>query len=129
MKKIWFFYFLLFLLLSCSNKSEYSLLGKWKMIEWDGEPPVFDIYYKFYYNGEYTDSRSEGGIWNYEYYAPDSLILYHHGFYGERYKILKNSNDTLIMQMKESVFYGAENGEDFEAVNTEDQPVFTFIRM
>lgn len=31
--------------------------------------------------------------------------------------------------MKESVFYGAENGEDFEAVNTEDQPVFTFIRM
>lgn len=61
-------------------------MGKWKMIEWDGEPSVFDIYYKFYYNGEYTDYRSEEGIWNYEYYAPDYLILYHHGFYGEDIK-------------------------------------------
>ena len=88
MKKL--IYFLgIFILMSCSNKSEYPLLGEWKMIEWDGEPPVFDIIYKFYYNGEYSDSRSEGRIWNYEYYAPDSLILYHHGFYGERYKILK----------------------------------------
>ena len=32
------------------------------------------------------------------------------------------------MQMKESVFYGAENGEDLEVVNTEEQTIFVFIR-
>lgn len=115
-------------LFSCNNKK--GLLGEWKMIEWEGMgiPQSYDIIYTFYYNGEYTDSRSEGAIWNYEYYEPDSLILYHHGFYGERYKIQKNSNDTLIMQMKEYVFYGEENVEDFEGVSAEEKPIFIFLR-
>lgn len=119
-----------FISVECSNVNKCPLKGKWKMIEWEGMgmPKSYDIIYTFKSNGEYTDSRSDTFIWNYEYYSPDSLILYHHGFYGERYKILKNTNDTLIMQMKESVFYGTEKGEDFEAVRTEEQPIFVFLR-
>lgn len=113
--------------LSCSRKDN-SIQGEWKMINWNGEIPSLDIVLKFYSTGEYIDSRSEGGIWNYEYYEPDSLILYHHGYEGERYRILQNANDTLVIQLKEFVVYLVDHGEDIEDVINEDEPIFTFVR-
>ena len=114
---------------ACSNpKSELPIYGEWQMIDWDGEKPTLDIYMKFQRNGEYYDSRSEDAIWNYEYIAPDSLILFHHGFYEERYKILKVVNDTLIIRMSEYLFHTEENGKAVSSSYNDGNPVFIYIR-
>lgn len=102
------------LLSACSTpQSDAPLYGEWQMIDWNGEgKPMLDISLKFQANGEYQDSRSDDAIWNYEYFEPDSLILYHHSFYEERYKILSLSNDTLIIALKESKFHAEEKGKE-----------------
>lgn len=103
-------------LLACSNsKSKLPIYGEWQMIDWNGEKPALDIYLNFKQNGEYYDSRSEDATWNYKYIAPDSLILFHHGCYEERYKILKVANDTLIIRMSESIFHTEDNGKEVAA--------------
>lgn len=105
---------LMVLLSACSNpKSASPLYGEWQMIDWNGEgKPSLDISLIFKNNGEYQDSRSEDAIWNYEFFEPDSMILYHHGFYEERYKILSLSNDSLIILLKESKFHAEEKSEN-----------------
>lgn len=114
---------------ACSNhKSELPLYGEWQMIDWNGEEPALDISLNFLQNGEYYDSRSEDAVWNYEYIAPDSLILFHHGFYEERYKILKAVNDTLIIRMSEYLFHTEENGKAVSSSYNDGNPVFIFIR-
>lgn len=81
-------------LCSCISH-ESPLYGEWQMIDWNGEgKPALDISLTFKNYGEYQDSWSEDTIWNYEYFEPDSLILYHHGLYEERHKILTLTNDT-----------------------------------
>lgn len=100
------------------------------MVDWNGEgKPSLDISLDFNNNGEYTDSRSEDAIWNYRCVEPDSLILYHHGLYEERYKILTLSTDSLIIELSESLFYTEDNGKEVatEYGNGELQ-TFKFIR-
>lgn len=117
-------------LLACSNsKSKLPIYGEWQMIDWNGEKPALDIYLNFKQNGEYYDSRSEDATWNYKYIAPDSLILFHHGCYEERYKILKVANDTLIIRMSESIFHTEDNGKEVAAsYGDNNNERFIFIR-
>lgn len=120
--------FLCLFLSACSN-TQSPLYGEWQMIDWNGDKPSIDIYYYFKHNGEYTDSRSDEAIWNYKYIEPDSLILYHHGAYEERYKILTLSGDSLIMELYESLLHTEDNGKEVatEYINGESQ-IFKFIR-
>lgn len=115
-------------LLACSLDGT-TLYGEWQMIDWNGEKPLSDIYYNFSGNGEYTDSRSDDAIWNYRYIEPDSMILYHHGAYEERYKIVALTSDSLIMELSESLFHANDDGKE---VATEygngDSQTFKFIR-
>lgn len=99
------------------------------MIDWNGEKPLSDISYYFNENGEYTDSRSDDAIWNYKYIEPDSLVLYHHGAYEERYKIVALTSDSLIMELSESLFHAEDDGKEvaIEYSNGESQ-TFKFIR-
>lgn len=123
---------LIVLLSACSNpKSASPLYGEWQMIDWNGEgKPSLDISLIFKNNGEYQDSRSEDAIWNYEYIKPDSLILFHHGLYEERYKILSLSNDTLVLRLSESIIHAEENGNEIDD-NYGDctSSQYTFIRI
>lgn len=121
---------LILLLSGCSNSQlEIPLYGKWMMIDWNGEKPLSDISYYFNENGEYTDSRSDDAIWNYKYIEPDSLVLYHHGAYEERYKIVALTSDSLIMELSESLFHAEDDGKEvaIEYSNGESQ-TFKFIR-
>lgn len=115
---------------ACSNsKSKLPIYGEWQMIDWNGEEPALDISLNFKQNGEYYDSRSEDATWNYRYIAPDSLILFHHGCYEERYKILKVANDTLIIRMSESIFHTEDNGKEVAAsYDDNNNERFIFIR-
>lgn len=99
------------------------------MIDWNGDKPSVDIFYNFKHNGEYTDSRSDDAIWNYKYIEPDSLVLYHHGAYEERYKIVALTSDSLIMGLSESLFHAEDDGTEvaIEYSNGESQ-TFKFIR-
>lgn len=121
--------FLCLFLSACSNTQSPLLYGEWQMIDWNGDKPLIDIYYYFKYNGEYTDSRSDDITWNYQYLEPDSLILYHHGAYEERYKILTLSGDSLIIELYESLLHTEDNGKEVttEYINSESQ-IFKFIR-
>lgn len=105
---------LIVLLSACSNpKPDTPLYGEWQMIDWNGEgKPALDISLTFKNNKEYQDSRSEDAIWNYEYFDPDSLILYHHGLYEERYKILSLSNDMLVLRLSESKIHAEDNSKE-----------------
>ncbi len=99
------------------------------MIDWNGEKPSLDISYNFKDNGEYTDSRSDDAIWNYKYIEPDSLILYHHGAYEEKYKILTLSSDSLIMELTESLFHTEDNGKEVVTEYSDgESQTFKFIR-
>ena len=100
------------------------------MIDWNGDgKPELDISLNFNSNDEYTDSRSDDAIWNYKYIEPNSLILYHHGTYEKRYKILTLSGDSLIMELYESLLHTEDNGKEVatEYGNGESQ-TFKFIR-
>lgn len=116
---------------ACSNsKSELPIYGEWQMIDWNGEgKPMLNISLSFKQNGEYYDSRSEDATWNYRYITPDSLILFHHGCYEERYKILKVTNDVLIIRMSESIFHTEDSGTETSSNYGENNNLlFTFIR-
>lgn len=119
------------ILSACSNsKLKLPIQGEWQMIDWNGEgKPLLNISLNFQQNGEYYDSRSEDAIWNYEYFSPDSLILFHHGFYEERYRILNVTSDTLVIRQSESIFHTEENGIEVASRYDDDtHPQFIFIR-
>lgn len=132
------FMLICFILLACSKtkqedrsiKTIPSLYGKWQMIDWNGVgKPELDIYIDFKSNGTYTDSRSEDVVWDYRYIEPDSVILYHHGAYEEKYKILTLSNDSLIIELSNYIFHAVHNGEEVAHEDKDcESEVFKFIR-
>lgn len=110
-----------------NHKPESVLYGEWEMKEstdyYGGHTLTFD------WNGEYCDSNTENEVWNYQYIEPDSLILYHHAFYEERYKIIKLTQDTLMIKLSESIFHAVDNGEEIEAqYGNGSMPIYTYIR-
>lgn len=84
----------------------------------------------FDWNGEYYDSNTGHEVWNYKYIEPDSLILYHHVLYEERYKILNLTEDTLTVRLSENIFHAVDNGEEIEAQYGDgSKPIYTYIRI
>ena len=64
-----------------------------------------------------------------KYIEPDSLILYHHGAYEERYKILTLSGDSLIMELYESWLHTEDNCKEVATeYNNFESQIFKFIR-
>lgn len=91
--------------------------------------PFSNVRCTFDWNGEYYNSNQEGVAWNYEYIEPDSLILFHHGFYEERYKILNITKDTLMVRLSEYIFHTSENGQEIEAQYGDGlQPTYIYVR-
>ena len=110
------------------HKPESVLYGNWEMVD------TCEICNKhiltFGWNGEYYDSNTGNETWNYEFIEPDSLILYHHVFYEERYKILKVSEDTLTLKLSQNIFHAVDMGEEIEAQYGDGStPIYTYIRI
>ena len=120
---------LTWLLRSCyyDQKPESDLYGNWEMVDSCslGNNPILT----FDWNGEYYDSNTGSETWNYQFIEPDSLILFHHAFYEERYKILNLSEDTLTVRLSESIFHTVDMGEEIEAPYGDGStPIYTYIR-
>lgn len=121
---------LTWLLRSCyyNHKPESILYGNWSKV--DSEDGYNDHILTFDWSGEYYNSNNGKEVWNYQFIEPDSLILYHHGLYEERYKILNLLEDTLTIRLSESIVNLSENGKDIEFPYGEClKPVYTYIRI
>lgn len=121
---------LTWLLRSCyyNHKPESVLYGNWSKV--DSDDGYNDLVLTFDWNGEYYNSNNGNEAWNYQFIEPDSLNLYHHGLYEERYKILNLTEDTLTIRLSESIVYLSENGEDIEFPYGEClKPIYTYIRI
>lgn len=102
-----------------SNKSDSiaqnkdTLIGKWLLVEYDTiKPAKLNDTIFFYAEGSFYRTLNESGEWSCKYINPDSLIIYNKNFGEQRFRIIKLSNDSLILQLKENVIYGdtAYNG-------------------
>lgn len=93
-----------------NHKPESALYGNWSLAN------TCDIcsnhILTFDWNGKYYDSNPRSEAWNYQFIEPDSLILYHHALYEERYKILNLSEDSLTIKLSESIFHAVDKGEE-----------------
>lgn len=121
---------LTWLLRSCyyDQKPESILYGNLDMVDTCGlsNSPILT----FDWNGEYYDSNTGHEVWNYNFIKPDSLILYHHAFYEERYKILNLTEDTLTIKQSESIFHALDMGEEIEAPYGDGStPIYTYSRI
>ena len=96
-----------------SNKSDSLtrhrdiLIGKWLLVEYDSIKlaKLNDTIF-FHAEGSFYRTLNEAGEWSYKYINPDSLIIYNKDFGKQRYRIIKLSNDSLILQLIENVIYG-----------------------
>lgn len=121
---------LTWLLRSCyyNHKPESVLYGNWSKV--DSDDGYNNHVLTFDWNGHYCNSNTGSETWNYQFIEPDSLILYHHGLYEERYKILNLSEDTLTVRLSESIVNLSENGKDIEAPYGDClNPIYTYIRI
>ena len=110
-----------------NSKPESALYGNWSLADTcnisNNQILTFD------WNGKYYDSNTGSETWNYQFIEPDSLILYHHAFYEERYKILNLTEDTLTVKLSESIFHAVDMGEEIEAPYGDGStPIYTYIR-
>lgn len=106
------------------HKPESVLYGEWEKVDSEGG---YNGVLIFDWDGEYHSS--DNVIWNYEFIEPDSLILYHHGLYEERYNILKLTEDTMTVRMSQFIFHAVDNGNETEAdYSGGEQPIYTYIR-
>lgn len=121
---------LVWLLRSCyyNHKLESVLYGNWSKV--DSEDGYNDHILTFDWNGEYYNSNTGSEAWNYQFIEPDSLILYHHALYEERYKILNLTEDTLAIKLSESIFHAVDKGEEIEAPYGDgSMPTYTYTRI
>ena len=100
-------YFLNFILLpfyGCANNQQSTkqiitdslMVGKWQMVEYAGGSANALDTISFYENGK-MDYPFETGEFTYHLIKPDSLIICNKSFGEQHYKILKLSNDSLIL--------------------------------
>ena len=121
---------LTWLLRSCyyNHKPESVLYGNWRNV--DTRDICSNQILTFDWNGEYYNSNTGSEAWNYQFIEPDSLILYHHGLYEERYKILNLTEDSLTIKLSESIFYAVDKGEETEAPYGDgSMPTYTYTRI
>ena len=77
------------------------------MVEYDSIKPIkLNDTIHFNTDDSYYRTLNESGEWSYKYINPDSLIIYNKDFGEQRFRIIKLSNDSLILQLKENVIYG-----------------------
>lgn len=121
---------LTWLLRSCyyDHKPESVLYGNWSKVD------TCDIcsnhILTFDWNGKYYDSNTGSEAWNYQFIESDSLILYHHALYEERYKILNLTEDSLSIKLSESIFHAVDKGEEIEALYGDgSMPTYTYTRI
>ncbi len=109
-------------------KPESVLYGKWEMKETtDG---YGNHILTFDWNGKYCDSNTGNEVWNYQFIKPDSLILFHHSFYEERYKIINLTQDTLMIKLSESIFHAVDNGIEVESQYGDGStPIYTYVHI
>ena len=99
----------LLLVYSCGNKQQSVsidnlIIGKWRMVEYgSGYVNALDTL-SFYRNGK-ADCQPESSEFAYRLIKPDSLIIYNKGFGEQHFKILKLSNDSLIMKIRRQRIY------------------------
>ncbi len=92
-----------------SNKSDNLtrhrdiLIGKWLLVEYDSVKSNDTIF--FHAEDSFYRILNEAGEWSYKYINPDSLIIYNKDFGEQRYRIIKLSSDSLILQLKENIIY------------------------
>ena len=111
-----------------NHKPESVLYGNWSKL--DSEDGYNDHILTFDWNGEYYNSNTGSEAWNYQFIEPDSLILYHHGLYEERYKILNLTEGTLAIKLSESIFHTVDKGEEIEAPYGDgSMPTYTYTRI
>lgn len=109
------------------HKSESILYGNWEKL--DSDDGYNDHTLTFDWNGKYYNSNTGNVAWNYKFVEPDSLILYHHGLYEERYKILKLTEDTLIVRCSEYIFHAVDNGKEVESqYGDSSMPTYIYVR-
>lgn len=84
-----------------------TLIGKWLLVEYDSIKSIkLNDTIRFNTDDSYYRTLNESGEWSYKYINPDSLIIYNMDFGEQRFRIIKLSNDSLILQLKENVIYG-----------------------
>lgn len=84
-----------------------TLIGKWLLVEYDSIKPIkLNDTIHFNTDDSYFRTLNESGEWSYKYINPDSLIIYNKDFGEQRFRVIKLSNDSLILQLKENVIYG-----------------------
>lgn len=95
-----------------SNKSDNLtrhrdiLIGKWLLVEYDSIKSVKSNDTIFFHaEDSFYRILNEAGEWSYKYINPDSLIIYNKDFGEQRYRIIKLSSDSLILQLKENIIY------------------------
>lgn len=111
-----------------NHKPESVLYGNWSKL--DSEDGCNDHVLTFDWNGKYYDSNTRSETWIYQFIEPDSLILYHHGLYEERYKILNLTEDSLTIKLSENIFHAVDNGEEIEAPYGDgSMPTYTYTRI
>lgn len=87
-----------------------TLIGKWLLVEYDSIKPIkLNDTIRFNTDDSYYRTLNESGEWSYKYINPDSLIIYNMDFGEQRFRIIKLSNDSLILQLKENIIYGDSN--------------------
>lgn len=121
---------LIWLLRSCyyNHKPESVLYGNWSKV--DTCNMCSNQILTFDWNGKYYDSNTGSEAWNYQFIEPDSMILYHHGLYEERCKILNLSEDSLTIKLSESIFHAVDKGEEIEAPYGDgSMPTYTYTRI
>jgi len=123
----------LFLLASCANKQQPSnetifdslIVGKWQMVGYgSGTVNALDTI-TFYENGK-MDYPFETGEFTYRYITSDSLAIYNKSWGEQHHKILKLTNDSLIMKIRRQRIYAdsidkSVNGEIEKYIRVTDR--------
>ena len=99
----------LLLVCSCDNiqqsvSIDNLIVGKWRMVEYaDGSVNALDTI-TFYENGK-MDYPFETGEFTYRFITSDSLAIYNKSWGEQHHKILKLTNDSLIMKIRRQRIY------------------------
>ena len=130
--RIFHFTMSVLLFVSCGNKQQSTntaidslIVGKWKMVGYGGGNVNALDTISFYENGK-VDYPFETGEFTYRFITSDSLVIYNHGFGEQHYKILKLTNDSLIMKIRRQRIYAdsidkSVNGEIEKYIRVTDR--------
>ena len=96
----------------CNNKKLNTIgdfdieliIGKWRMVEYGGSSVNALDTISFYENGK-MDYPFETGEFTYRYITSDSLAIYNKSWGEQHHKILKLTNDSLIMKIRRQRIY------------------------